>query len=54
MELLTPLLNQDLMSSLIDISEASLERGMNTIAKNLDRMVAKEKITEADKARNFR
>ena len=36
--------------NLIDISEASLERGMNTIAKNLDRMVAKEKITEADKA----
>ncbi|WP_053977599.1 3-hydroxyacyl-CoA dehydrogenase family protein [Mangrovimonas xylaniphaga] len=34
---------------LIDISEASLERGLNTIAKNLDRMVAKEKITEADK-----
>jgi len=36
--------------NLIDISEASLERGMNTIAKNLDRLVAKEKITEADKA----
>ena len=34
---------------LIDISEASLKRGMETIAKNLDRMVAKEKITEADK-----
>ncbi|MEH6536243.1 MAG: 3-hydroxybutyryl-CoA dehydrogenase [Psychroserpens sp.] len=34
---------------LIDISEASLQRGMNTIAKNLDRMVAKEKISEADK-----
>ncbi|WP_053991349.1 3-hydroxybutyryl-CoA dehydrogenase [Mangrovimonas sp. TPBH4] len=34
---------------LIDISEASLERGLNTIAKNLDRLVAKEKITEADK-----
>lgn len=36
--------------NLIDISEASLERGMNTISKNLDRMVAKEKITENDKA----
>ena len=36
--------------NLIDISDASLKRGMNTIAKNLDRMVAKEKITEADKA----
>ena len=35
---------------LIDISQDSLDRGMATIAKNLDRMVAKEKITEADKA----
>ena len=34
---------------LIDISKASLKRGMATIAKNLDRMVAKEKISEADK-----
>lgn len=34
---------------LIDISEASLKRGVETISKNLDRMVAKEKITEADK-----
>ncbi|SEA09785.1 3-hydroxyacyl-CoA dehydrogenase family protein [Bizionia paragorgiae] len=36
--------------NLIDISEASLERGVNTITKNLDRMLAKEKISEADKA----
>ena len=35
--------------SLIDVAEASLEKGMKTITKNLDRMVAKEKITEADK-----
>ena len=35
---------------LIDISKAALEKGMATITKNLDRMVAKEKITEADKA----
>ena len=35
--------------SLIDLSEESLARGLNTITKNLDRMVAKEKITEADK-----
>ncbi|MGB0897153.1 MAG: 3-hydroxyacyl-CoA dehydrogenase family protein [Flavobacteriaceae bacterium] len=35
---------------LIDISQDSLDRGMATIAKNLDRMVAKDKITEADKA----
>jgi len=35
---------------LIDISEAALKRGVETIAKNLDRMIAKEKITEEDKA----
>ena len=34
---------------LIDIAQDSLDRGMATIAKNLDRMVSKEKITEADK-----
>lgn len=34
---------------LIDISEATIERGMNTITKNLDRMIAKGTITEADK-----
>ena len=35
--------------SLIDISQASLDKGMATISKNLDRQVAKEAITEADK-----
>ena len=35
--------------SLIDINEASLKRGIDTISKNLDRIVAKEKITESDK-----
>ncbi|VAW15792.1 3-hydroxybutyryl-CoA dehydrogenase [hydrothermal vent metagenome] len=35
--------------NLIDISQASLDNGMATIAKNLDRMVAKEKISENDK-----
>lgn len=35
--------------SLIDISEISLEKGIKTITKNLDRMVTKEKISEADK-----
>ncbi|WP_179345283.1 3-hydroxyacyl-CoA dehydrogenase family protein [Winogradskyella ursingii] len=35
---------------LIDISEASLNKGMETISKNLDRMVAKEKISEANKS----
>ena len=34
---------------LIDINEASLKKGVDTISKNLDRMVAKGKITEADK-----
>lgn len=35
---------------LIDISKESLEKGMATITKNLDRMLAKGKITEADKS----
>jgi 3-hydroxybutyryl-CoA dehydrogenase len=34
---------------LIDISQAALDKGIATITKNLDRMVAKEKISEADK-----
>src|SRR5690606_3145672 len=34
---------------LIDISEQAIERGMNTIVSNLDRMIAKGTITEADK-----
>ena len=35
--------------SLIDVSTDSLERGMNTIEKNLDRMLKREKISEDDK-----
>ena len=35
--------------SLIDISQDSLDKGLQTIGKNLDRMVKKEKISEADK-----
>ena len=35
--------------SLIDISDDSLQRGMNTIEKNLDRMLKREKISEDDK-----
>lgn len=35
--------------NLVDISEKSLEKGMATISGNLDRMVAKETITEQDK-----
>jgi 3-hydroxybutyryl-CoA dehydrogenase len=38
---------------LIDISEDALEKGMATITKNLDRMVAKEKILEADKVKTL-
>lgn len=39
--------------SLIDISEASLEKGLATVAKNLDRMVAKESITADQKAQTL-
>lgn len=35
---------------LCDISEEALDRGIATITKNLDRMVAKEKISEQDKS----
>lgn len=35
--------------NLIDISEKSLERGLNTIVRNLDRLISKEKINETDK-----
>ncbi|MDC6364946.1 MULTISPECIES: 3-hydroxyacyl-CoA dehydrogenase family protein [Flavobacteriaceae] len=36
--------------NLIDIAQASLDKGIATITKNLDRMLAKEIITEVDKA----
>jgi 3-hydroxybutyryl-CoA dehydrogenase len=36
--------------TLVDISPAALEKGMATIAANLDRMVKKEQINEAEKA----
>ncbi|MCK0136717.1 3-hydroxybutyryl-CoA dehydrogenase [Arenibacter sp. S6351L] len=36
-------------TNLIDISEEALDKGLTTISKNLDRMVAKELITEEDK-----
>lgn len=35
--------------SLVDVSQESLNRGIETITKNLDRMLAKEKISEQDK-----
>jgi len=39
--------------SLIDISEKGLKNGINTISRNLDRMVSKEKITEDDKTKTL-
>ncbi len=36
--------------NLIDISEESLDHGLKTIVRNLDRMIAKEKINEVDKS----
>jgi len=38
---------------LIDISQTSLEKGITTISNNLDRMVLKEKISEAEKTKTL-
>ena len=38
---------------LIDLSEVELEKALATISKNLDRMVAKEKISDADKTKTL-
>jgi len=38
---------------LIDISDVALQKGIATITKNLDRMLAKEKISEADKTKTL-
>ena len=38
---------------LIDLSKAALEKALATISKNLDRMVAKEKISDADKTKTL-
>ncbi|KJD33113.1 3-hydroxybutyryl-CoA dehydrogenase [Tamlana nanhaiensis] len=35
--------------NLIDVNETALQNGLATISKNLDRLLAKEKISEADK-----
>jgi 3-hydroxybutyryl-CoA dehydrogenase len=35
--------------NLVDISQESLDKGVATITKNLDRMLAKERISQADK-----
>lgn len=43
----------DYKVQLIDVSQESLNKGMATITKNLDRMVAKERISESDKNRTL-
>lgn len=40
--------------NLIDISEESLKKGITTISKNLDRMVAKERISEKGKSETLK
>lgn len=35
--------------TMVDINEAAVKRGVDTIAKSLDRLLAKQKISEADK-----
>ncbi|MEZ4793910.1 MAG: 3-hydroxybutyryl-CoA dehydrogenase [Flavobacteriaceae bacterium] len=43
----------DYKVQLIDVSQSALDRGLATIAKNLDRMLAKETISEADKMKTL-
>lgn len=43
----------DYKVQLIDVSQAALDRGLATIEKNLDRMVAKERISEDQKAQTL-
>lgn len=43
----------DYKVNLIDISQAALDKALATIAKNLDRQVAKGSITEADKQKTL-
>lgn len=40
--------------SLVDISQAALDKAMATISKNIDRQVAKGTVTEADKANTLK
>ena len=35
--------------NLVDVSEVALKKAINTISKNLDRMISKDKISETDK-----
>ncbi len=44
----------DYKVQLIDVHQTSLDKGLATITKNLDRMVAKESITEEDKQRTLK
>ncbi|MDP2685886.1 MAG: 3-hydroxybutyryl-CoA dehydrogenase [Aequorivita sp.] len=44
----------DYKVQLIDVQQASLDKGIATITKNLDRMVAKETISEEDKNRTLK
>ncbi len=41
-------------TNLIDISQSALDKGMATIAKNLDRLIVKEKISENDKTETLK
>jgi 3-hydroxybutyryl-CoA dehydrogenase len=50
MVLLMYLLNLAILLALVDISEPALQKALATIAKNIDRQVAKGTVTEADKA----
>ena len=43
----------DYKVNLIDVHQTSLDKGMETITKNLNRMVAKETISEEDKTRTL-
>lgn len=43
----------DYKVQLIDVSQAALDKGLATIGKNLDRMVAKERISAEDKNRTL-
>src|SRR5690625_4593228 len=43
----------DYKVNLIDISKNALNKGVETITSNLDRMVARERITEEDKTRTL-
>lgn len=44
----------DYKVQLIDVKQSSLDKGIATITSNLDRMVAKEKISEEDKTRTLK